>query len=186
MTVMHRTKTTAAHHHREAGFVLALGLLLLATLALIGTAALSSASFQSDMANNIRENQEAYYVSTVGLAYGVERMLQEFPGNVRTRASGNPLLIAAFDRKTGQMVPVPAGCAAGDHGCICASLGRQDCYDFYVEVVLKKCGHAQGSSLDKFVTLFYRMSTTATGFHGNSSTVRMDVAGTYPGYCANP
>ncbi len=173
-------------HRNQQGFILALGLLLLAALALIGTAALSSAAFQNDMANNIRENQEVYYVATVGLSYGVEQMLREFPGNIRTRDTGNPLLIGAFNRKTGQMVPVPAGCNAGDHGCICASLPRQDCYDFYVETVLKKCGHAQGSSLEKFVTLFYRMRATATGFHGNSATVHMDVAGTYPGYCANP
>ncbi len=186
MRARRRIHTVPAGKGRESGFILALGLLLLAALALIGTAALSSASFQNDMANNIRENQEAYYVSTVGLAYGVEAMLKEFPGNVRTREAGNPLLIAAFDRKTGKMLPVPSGCTAGDHACICAPFPAQNCYDFYVELVLRKCGHAQGSSLDKFVTLFYRLSATATGFHGNSATVRMDLAGTYPGYCANP
>lgn len=167
----------------EKGFILAIGLMVLAAMAILGVSALNSASFQSDVANNLREGQETYYAATVGLSRGLEQLLREYPGIERTKENGNPYMAAVLDRSTGTIYETPQECAAGDHACACATLSDLDCFDFYIEARLLKCSHATLSSADKYVSLHYRVTAVAGGFHGNHSSVAVDVAGTYPGYC---
>jgi hypothetical protein len=167
---------------RQGGFILALGLLLLAALALIGTMALSTASFQSDLSNNARLNQEVYYAATVGLSTALDNMIKvKPPRNGMTLASNDVYMVGGFDKKATSPLPTTfsiAGCQAADHLCTCGT--NPNCFDYYVEVELKNWGNAPTRwSIGKYFTWYYKVTSTATGAQGNSARASVYVAAVY-------
>ncbi len=174
----------------EEGFILALGLLLLAALALIGTAALSNSSFQKDLTGNVRQNQEVYYGATVGLGEALEKLSYLKPRlnamtvrNTEGAFSGEPYLVGSYDRRTGVLLGTE-GCRWDDRACLCPDdvEGNMNTISFYVEVVLKNVGNAPPRwGIDQYRTWYWQVTSTATGCrYGNQSQVSVYVAAVYP------
>lgn len=166
----------------ERGFILALGLLMLAALALIGTMALSTASFQNDQANSARQNQQLYYAATMGLSQAMQQMIRVKPvRNTMTRSAGEPYDVGAIDGD-GNVIPGNNTCAAGDHACICKTvLPYTKCIDYYVDVELKNYGNAPPRwGIGKYFTYYYKVTATASGFQGATSSVSLYLAAVYP------
>jgi len=170
------------------GFILALGLLLMAALALIGTAALTTASFQNDLANNVRSSHEVYYASSVGLGQALEKMTYlRPPGNEITISNNQVYVVGWMHESSGDYTALDESRCVPDasgklNGAVCSCpYAAQDCVLYYVEVVFKKQGSPPaGWDLNVYNTLYYQLVSSAVGYNGSSKRVGVFVGTVLP------
>lgn len=160
----------------QGGFMLALGILLMATMALIGTAALSTSTFQRDLTDNARYSHELYYVANAGLSRAMQQLTTEFPRSInvayQTRDTSTPqaYVTGGFDRITGALWLTP-GCLPGTDArtCACptAAATNRSCIAWQVFLYQVNMGNApSGNSVGKYMAYYWKLTSVSSAFNG--------------------
>ncbi len=162
---MRRHRIAAARRGGQEGFVLALGLLILAALALIGSAALSTSSFQKDLSNNSRAAHQTYYAASLALSEALWQMSFDKPEDRDLQYLTGHYSEGSW-RRPG----------------VCGPATRTECVNFTVEVALRSVGNPPaGFGLGQIKTYYYEVVATAwSSFSGNRKVLSVYVAKPYP------
>lgn len=166
--------------------MLALGILLMATMALIGSAALSTSTFQRDLTDNARFSHELYYVANSGLSRAMEQLSLEFPRTInvayQTRDTTTPqaYVTGGFDRTTGALWVTP-GCLPGTDARTCAcpvgAAANRACIAWQVFLYQVNMGNApSGNSVDKYMAYYWKLTAISTAFSGAGSQASLFTA----------
>ena len=189
------TATRRRNRAGQQGFILALGLLMIVVLALIGTAALSTSTFQKEMSDNVRSNQELYYVSNVALSRSMEQMMAEFPVRYNDALDpGSPVpanypipyAYGSFNTISGALTFItPEACPppAASRTCVCGPSGTasyRNCFDFQVTLYFVNEGNAPPRfGIEQYKSFYWKLSADVTSSSGASNQSSVYTAGIY-------
>lgn len=179
----------------EEGFILALGLLMIVVLALIGTAALSSSTFQKEMSDNARGNSELYYATNIALSRSMEQMMAEFPVRYNNAldpgspAPANypvPYAYGSFNTKSGALTFItPEACPppTASRTCVCGAPGSasdKNCFDFSVILYFVNEGNAPPRfGIEQYRSFYWKLAADVHSYSGATNQSSVYTAGVY-------
>lgn len=184
----------------QRGFILALGLLMIAALALIGTMALSTTTFQKELADNARAGQQMYFLANAALSRGLEHMMVEFPTRYNTPVDQGatapptypaPYMYGAYFTDTAAPLystpPLiaPEACLPPlkPRSCVCGAPNNawdKACVDYTLYLYFVNEGQAPPQfGIEEFKTFYWKLTATNNSFGGSGSQASVYAAGVY-------
>lgn len=184
----------------QRGFILALGLLMIAALALIGTMALSTTTFQKELADNARAGQQMYFLANAALSRGLEHMMVEFPTRYNTPVDAGaaapptypqPYMYGAYFTDTAAPLystpPLiaPEACLPPlkPRSCVCGPPNNawdKACVDYTLYLYFINEGQAPPQfGIEEFKTFYWKLTATNNSFGGSGSQASVYSAGVY-------